>query len=133
MIYLWVIGLKGGSVAFMIIGPLMSFLAAVVFEVKRYENILVELMRNFCSLCTPGAGLVDAQILNRFLIWTIGHNSMASLLASQEALEVPVVTFWLRINIDLTDVTLVSDDTKEKNLSDVTLVIDYVLPHNTYK
>ena len=58
---------------------------------------------------------------------------MTSLLASQETLEVPVVTFWLRVNIDLTDVTLVSDDTKEKNLSDVTLVIDYVLPHNTYK
>ena len=54
---------------------------------------------------------------------------MASLLASQE---VPLVTFWLRVNIDLTDVTLVSDDNK-KNLSDVTLVIDYALPHFTYK
>ena len=54
---------------------------------------------------------------------------MASLLASQDALEVSLVTFWLCINIELTDVTLVSDD-NEKKLSDV---IDYALPHFTYK
>ena len=71
-----IIGLKGGSVTFMSIGPLLSFLGAIVFEVKRYENILVELMTNFCSLCTPGAGLVDAQILNRF---QFGHSDIITL------------------------------------------------------
>ena len=33
-----VTGLQGGSVAFMIIGPLMSFLGAIVFEVGHHGD-----------------------------------------------------------------------------------------------
>ena len=51
--------------------------------------------------------------------WKIKHVSSSSFLASQDALEVMRVTYWvtylltesLSVSIDFTDVTLVSDDT----------------------
>ena len=36
---------------------------------------------------------------------------LAMFLASQDAIEVMCVTHWVSVHIDLTDVTLVSDDT----------------------
>ena len=61
-------------------------------------------------------------------------------LASQDALELMLLSYWVMVSIDLTDVTLVSDDTFrrlvtwvthdhlssviESNLTDVTLVSD---------
>ena len=68
-------------------------------------------------------------------------SSFSQFLASQDALELIIcVTDWVMVSIDLTDVTLVSDDTFrrlgtwvthdhlssviESNLTDVTLVSD---------
>ena len=70
-------GLRGSSVVFMILGPLMSFLGALVFEVWPYCNadddksVFFEMCsdeKHFSRLM-PGAGLVAAQIQSRFSIW----------------------------------------------------------------